>query len=183
MDPPRPSLSSSPLYTVRSIGAGRCPTPVVLSASEHIIADFRRDVARFIAGRRRRRLRPHPGPPGRGVAMKAGRERGCRDLVRDVLRAERGLKGYVPTPRPDGPPEPKNADETLAALAAKYRPGDAIGLQQMIDAIAITWEHAKAVRRWAEHNGAWPYLRPGPCRPAGHSDPAPPRRRRKDGSP
>jgi hypothetical protein len=103
------------------------------------------------------------------------------NLVRGVLRAEKGLRGYIPTPRPD-PPEPEDADEVLAALAAAYRPGDAVGTQQILERIAVTRERARAVVRWAQSVGAWPYLRPGPFRPAGgQSDrPAP---RRKGGGP
>jgi hypothetical protein len=100
---------------------------------------------------------------------------GNRRLVGRVLKAEAGLKGYVPTPRPDGPPEPAGADELLAALSATYRPGDAVGLRQILDCIAVTQVHAMAVRRWAEHNGAWPYLRPGLNRPAAGSERRPKR--------
>jgi hypothetical protein len=104
---------------------------------------------------------------------------GHSELLRAFLKAEKALKAYVPTPRPD-PPEPRNADETLAALAATYRPGDAVGLQQVVDCIAITWEQARAVRAWAEFAGAWPYARPGPSRPP--TLPGSVRRRRKDGA-
>jgi hypothetical protein len=103
--------------------------------------------------------------------MKTGH--GYRRLLARILKTERGLKGYRPAPRhytADPPPAPPHADEVLAALAGTYRPGDAIGLQQIVDCIAVTWEQARAVRDWAERTGAWPYLRPGPCRPAGTSD-------------
>jgi hypothetical protein len=95
--------------------------------------------------------------------------RGYKRLVGKVLRAEKGLRGYRPTVR-EGPPEPRGADEVLAALASRYRPGDAIGLQQVIDCIAVTWEHAQAVRKWAESVGAWPYVRPSPVRPPTRPD-------------
>lgn len=96
-------------------------------------------------------------------------------LVGRLLKAERGLKGYVPTPRPDGPPEPAGADELLAAVAATYSPGDVVGVRQILDCIAVTHVHAQAVRRWAEHNGAWPYLRPSAFRPAAGSERRPKR--------
>lgn len=106
---------------------------------------------------------------------------GHAELVRRILRTEKGLKGYSPTPRPytaDPPPAPKHADEVLTALlAAGYRPGDCLGLQQVVDCIAVTWEQARAVRDWAEQTGAWPYLRPGPFRPGGRTDPDPSSRR------
>ena len=96
--------------------------------------------------------RPHRNRPHRS-----------RDpLVRRILKAERGLCGYRPTGN-EPPAEPPGADEVLAALAATYRPGDAI---------AVPWEKARAVRAWAERVGAWPYVRPGPCRPPAGRDPA-----------
>jgi hypothetical protein len=113
---------------------------------------------------------------------------GHRELLRAVLRAERGLRRYRPAPRPwtgDPPPAPKHADEVLAALAGTYKPGDAIGLQQIVDTIAIDWDQARAVRDWAEQTGAWPYLRPSGMRPAGRPDPGPgsSRRRKPGGGP
>jgi hypothetical protein len=90
-----------------------------------------------------------------------------RRLLRNLLKIEEGLKGYRPEPRPwsaDPPPAPRGADEVLAALASLYRPGDAIGLQQVVDCIAIDWDRARAIRQWAESVGAWPYLRPGALR-------------------
>lgn len=117
--------------------------------------------------------------------MSARPERSYRELVRTILRAEKGLRGYRPTPRDTEPPrEPPGADEVLAALAARYRPGDAIGLQQIVDCIGVTWEHARAVRAWAQHPavGAWPYLQPAPSRPAGKNDPRTRTRRRKRGT-
>jgi hypothetical protein len=101
------------------------------------------------------------------------RSRDHADLVRRMLRTERGLKGYRPTVRhyaADPPPAPKHADEVLAALSGRYRPGDAIGLQQIVDVIDVPWEVARAVRDWAQQTGAWPYLRPGPGRPVGKPD-------------
>lgn len=88
-----------------------------------------------------------------------------RRIVRRALEAERQLRGYRPEPRPwtgDPPPAPKHADEVLAALASRYRPGDRVGLQQVLDVIGVTWEEARAVRAWATAVGAWPYLQPGP---------------------
>lgn len=120
--------------------------------------------------------------PRRGRADPPGHGHG--ELLRAILKAEKSLRGYVPTARGvEEPREPKQADQVLAALAGRYRPGDAIGLQQVLDVIDVTWETARAVRAWAQSQGAWPYLRPSPMRPAGRRDPAPAgRRRRKDGA-
>jgi hypothetical protein len=102
-----------------------------------------------------RKVRDRGAPPGPGHA----------GLVRRLLRTGRGLKGYRPTPRhysAEPPPAPRGADEVLAAVASRHRPGDAVGLQQVVDCIAVTWEQARAVRDWAQSVGAWPYTRPGP---------------------
>lgn len=110
-----------------------------------------------------RKARDRGAPAGLGHA----------DLVRRILATERQLKSYRPAPRPwtgDPPPAPPHADEVLAALAGRYRPGDAVGLQQIVDTIAIEWDRARAVREWAEQTGAWPYLRPGGCRLPGEPD-------------
>jgi hypothetical protein len=60
MDPSRPSQSSSRAGAAQSIVsapevARRIRPVCYIAPSDHIIADFRRDVTRFIASRRRRR--------------------------------------------------------------------------------------------------------------------------------
>jgi hypothetical protein len=114
-----------------------------------------------------------PPPPGRVNEDPGPRPpaRPCRRLVRRVLKAESGLRGYVPRVY-EPPDEPPGADEVLAAVASCYRPGDAVGLRQVRECIAITQDKAQAVRAWAIGAGAWPYLTPGACRP-----PASPRRK------
>ena len=102
-----------------------------------------------------------------------------RHLLRQVLAIEADLKGRTPAAH-EPPPEPKNADEVLAALASRYRPGDQVGLQHVVECIGITWEHARSVRAWAQYHGAWPYVLPAPARPDGRTGPVPrkpPRRR------
>jgi hypothetical protein len=84
--------------------------------------------------------------------------------VRQLLRIEERLRRYQPKPR-DEPKEPSGADQVLAAVAARYRPGDRIGLRHVLDCIDVTWEVARAVRDWAMSQGAWPYLQPEPSRP------------------
>lgn len=110
--------------------------------------------------------------------MNAGprKRHGYRRLVRTILKKEESLRSYVPTPRPAGPAEPRGADEVLAALASRYSPGDALGLQQVVDCIGVEWDHARAVRAWAQYHGAWPYVRPSPRRPASRPDPGPKRK-------
>ena len=97
----------------------------------------------------------------------------ARELLKQVLRVEKGLREYRPTHRPytgEVPPPPPFAEQVLTALVATYPPGTAIGLQQVCDAIAVTWEQARAVRAWAEATKCWPWPRPGACRPAGEVD-------------
>ena len=97
-------------------------------------------------------------------------DRGHRALLKDILRIERENRDYRPTARDAEPPRcPSNADEVLAAVALKYKPGDSVGLRHVLDCIDISWENARAVRDWARHPsvGAWPWLQPMPSRPAG----------------
>jgi hypothetical protein len=121
--------------------------------------------------------------------IRRSRDRGAvsghAELVRRVLRTERGLKGYRPEPRPwstDPPPAPRFAEDVITAVASVYPPGSAVGLQNVIDLIDVPWEVARSVRDWAETTGCWPWLRPSPMRPAGRSElaPRPDRRARRE---
>jgi hypothetical protein len=105
------------------------------------------------------------------MAMNAGRKKrhGYEGLVRRILRTEAAARDYRPTPRPytaEPPPPPKYAEDVIAAVSAHYPPGSCIGLQQVIDVIAVSWDEARRVRAWAEATGAWPWLRPSPVRKA-----------------
>jgi len=104
--------------------------------------------------------------------MNAGRRKrhGYQGLVRKVLRAEESNREYRPTARSeDPPPKPRCAEDVLIAISATYRIDEPVGLQQVVDAIAVTWKEAIAVRAWAEHPSVdcWPWPRPTPFRPAG----------------
>jgi hypothetical protein len=96
------------------------------------------------------------------VAMK--RTHPSADLVRTHLKAEERIRRYEPKPR-DEPPPPPCAESVLCALAMRHQPGEAVGLQEIVDASGCTWAQASATRSWAKTTGAWPYLQPGLCRP------------------
>jgi hypothetical protein len=115
------------------------------------------------------------------VAMIGPKPPDSRKLLKKLLRKERSLLAYRPTVRDTGPPpEPHGADEVLALLSACYPPGTALGLAQIMEATGATCDLARSTRLWAKAVGAWPYLLPGPCRPAGETDPGPSGRRRRE---
>jgi hypothetical protein len=118
---------------------------------------------------------------GQGVAMIARPLPNHRRLLLRIVRIEKLLRCYRPTVRPAlGPPEkPEGADGLLAAVAASYPPTAALGIKQVMRAAGVDYGVAKAARLWARSVGRWPYPHPGPCRPAGESDPGPSGRRRK----
>jgi hypothetical protein len=111
---------------------------------------------------------------GQEVAM--SRDHPSKELVRQVLRAERSARRYRPrNPATADSVRAQFAEQVIAAVAARHGPGEAVGLRQVVDAIDITWEQARAVRDWARSQGCWPWLQPAGSRPGGKSDPGPKR--------
>jgi hypothetical protein len=103
---------------------------------------------------------------------------GYRRLLRRVLEAEGGLRGYRPTVR-RAVEKPPDADRILAAIAAAYPVGTAVSTREILAASGCTHAAASATRAWARAAGLWPWPKPGLCRPAGKTDPGPRRRRER----
>ena len=85
--------------------------------------------------------------------------RGFLTLERRVLdvpsSADRPKRGPKRGPKPLE--KPRRADEILARLAARHRPGEALGLVQIAAAGGCSTGSANAIRRWAREAGLWPY--------------------------
>jgi hypothetical protein len=83
-----------------------------------------------------------------------------RRSIRRFLRVERRILASKPRPRTIPPPipEPPGAREILAAIAAVYGPGEAIGIKEAKRAAGRGGERVRAVRNWAIQAGLWPYL-------------------------
>ena len=89
-----------------------------------------------------------------------------RRLLRRILRIEGRLRSYRPRPIP-APDPPPQAEEVLAAVAARYGPGDRVSIRDAAEAAGVTRAVAGFVRAWANHPavGRWPYLK-GAINPA-----------------
>lgn len=85
-----------------------------------------------------------------------------RDLLRQVLRIEEGIRGYGPTGRAGGPPP--RAVEVLEALASRYRPGDVVSLAAIRAATGVHVSRAVAIRRYWRSVDRWPYVNRRPAR-------------------
>lgn len=100
-----------------------------------------------------------------------------RQLLRRIRRTEAAVRAYRPTLHHEQQPpdEPDHADEALAALASRYRPGDAASAADISRVIDIEYWRAVEIRRWAIAVGAWPYIDPSPVRPSwlAHRSPKP----------
>ena len=81
-----------------------------------------------------------------------------RRIVRRILQAERDsrLQGG-PKQGPKPLEKPRRADDVLAKLAARHKPGEALGLVQIAAAGGCSTGSALAIRRWAISKKLWPY--------------------------
>lgn len=81
-----------------------------------------------------------------------------RISLRDWIELERRLREQSVPAVPEPVPEPPQAAATLGALACRYRPGDRVGIGDMVDVAGLTRAGASLVRRWAKSVNSWPYL-------------------------
>jgi hypothetical protein len=79
-------------------------------------------------------------------------------LVDLIIRAERRIRCPAGKGKKKRPPEkPKGADDVLAALATRFKPGQSLSVGEIARAAKCSTATAFTTRRWAKEKGLWLY--------------------------